>query len=122
MTGDESDRYFLVSQKNLLSLLYARCGIDGCDLSIDKINSKISCQGAVVTFTLVCLSGHSKVWSTSDFYDRLSPNGRKRSVLNVKICSYLLLTGHNYEKIQVGYNGHTCVDLLSGCLFNLLMS
>ena len=108
--------YLLVSTTQLLQLLRRQCLTPGCralveediGLSLQVRQPGCFCEmhscltkGAAATVKLCCMDKNNNSWSTDSFYDRLSPLGRQRSKLNVRLSTYLQLTGSNYDPIKV---------------------
>ena len=84
-----------------MPLLHNQCQTSGCLEAVVKEDTTVTYQGAAVTVNLTCAADHLNHWNASEFYEKLSPRGRARSKLNVRLATYLLLTGHHFNSMKV---------------------
>ena len=62
-----------------------------------------------MTFRLSCLNKHDNTWSTDEFYERLSKQGNRRSKVNAKLSTYILVTGNNFDPLRVWLHKDVCM-------------
>ena len=91
----------IVSWKQLLPLLHRQCLTPGCEALVVPEETAVSEQGAAVSVSFCCTDNHVNVWHASEFYSRKHKRGNVRSKLNVKLATYILLTGNHFAPLEV---------------------
>ena len=87
----------MVDVENIVQLFEGPCGMQNCQEKYKVVERKL--EAGVLTITYQCKNGHRDVWHSSKVLT--TKNGQKLFVSSTLLAAATLLTGNNFEKINL---------------------